>query len=51
VKTTACAFGGRGLDQLYVTTSRENVDGDPLAGSLFRAEVGVSGLLTREFAG
>jgi sugar lactone lactonase YvrE len=51
VKTTACAFGGNGLDQLYVTTSRENVDGDPLAGSLFRAEVGVSGLPTREFAG
>jgi sugar lactone lactonase YvrE len=51
VKTTACAFGDPALDQLYVTTSRENVDGDPLAGSLFRAEVGVSGLPTREFAG
>jgi sugar lactone lactonase YvrE len=51
VKVTACTFGGPGLDELYVTTSRENVDGDPLAGSLFRVDVGVKGLPTRDFAG
>jgi sugar lactone lactonase YvrE len=51
VKVTACTFGGPALDELYVTTSRENVEGDPLAGSLFRVEVGVKGVPTREFAG
>ena len=52
-KVTACTFGGPGLDQLFITTSREGMapDDDPLAGSLFRAEVGVSGLPVREFAG
>ena len=52
-KVTACTFGGPGLDQLFITTSREGMapDDDPLAGSLFRAAVGVSGLPVREFAG
>jgi sugar lactone lactonase YvrE len=52
-KVTACTFGGAGLDQLFITTSREGLDpgDDPLAGSLFRAEVGVPGQPVREFAG
>jgi len=53
-KVTACTFGGPDLDQLFITTSQENIDTgtDPLAGSLFRAyEVGVRGLPVREFAG
>ena len=52
-KVTACTFGGPGLDELFITTSREDVapDDDPIAGSLFRADVGVTGLPTREFAG
>jgi sugar lactone lactonase YvrE len=52
-QVTACTFGGSGLDQLFVTTSRENMapDEDPIAGSLFRADVGVAGLPVREFAG
>lgn len=52
-KATACAFGGPRLNELYITTSRENVDpaDEPLAGSLFRAEVGVAGQPVREFAG
>jgi sugar lactone lactonase YvrE len=52
-QVTACAFGGDRLDELYLTTSRENLppDADPLAGSLFRAEVGVRGLPVREFGG
>ena len=50
---TACAFGGPHLDELFVTTSREGLPpgDDPLAGSLFRAEVAIAGLPVREFAG
>lgn len=52
-KTTACTFGGDRLDRLFITTSQENIntDDDPLAGSLFVADVGVRGIPTREFAG
>jgi sugar lactone lactonase YvrE len=52
-KVTSCAFGGRRLDELFITTSREGLepDDDPLAGALFRAHVGVTGLPVREFAG
>jgi sugar lactone lactonase YvrE len=50
---TACTFGGPDLDQLFITTSRENLPpgADPLAGALFRADVGVRGLPVREFGG
>jgi sugar lactone lactonase YvrE len=52
-KVTACTFGGPNLDQLFITTSREGLEPgvDPLAGSLFRVVVGVTGLPVREFAG
>jgi sugar lactone lactonase YvrE len=52
-QVTACTFGGPGMDQLFITTSREGMgpDDDPVAGSLFRADVGVTGLPVREFAG
>ena len=52
-KVTACTFGGPDLDQLFITTSREGMapDDDPIAGSLFRADVGVTGRPVREFAG
>jgi sugar lactone lactonase YvrE len=52
-QVTACTFGGERLDELYMTTSRENLppDAEPLAGSLFRAVVGVRGQPVREFAG
>lgn len=52
-KVTACTFGGPALDELFITTSREGLEpgDDPLAGSLFRAVPGVSGLPVREFAG
>lgn len=52
-KVTACTFGGPRLDELYITTSREDLppDADPLAGSLFRASVGVVGRPVLEFAG
>jgi sugar lactone lactonase YvrE len=49
-KVTACTFAGLLLDQLFVTTSPEWVEpgGDPLAGSLVRAAVGVPGVPVRE---
>jgi sugar lactone lactonase YvrE len=52
-KVTACTFGGAGLDELFITTSREDLkpEDDPLAGALFRAVPGVRGLPVREFAG
>ena len=52
-KVTSCTFGGEDLDQLFITTSQEDVDTsqDPNAGSLFRAEVGVRGMPVLEFAG
>jgi sugar lactone lactonase YvrE len=52
-QVTACTFGGSALDQLFITTSREGMppDADPVAGSLFRADVGIAGLPVREFAG
>jgi sugar lactone lactonase YvrE len=49
---TACTFGGPDLDELYITTSRYEEGGrQPLAGALFRADVGVRGLEVRPFAG
>jgi sugar lactone lactonase YvrE len=52
-KVTACTFGGPKLDELFITTSREGLEpeDEPLAGSLFRAAVGIKGLPVREFAG
>jgi len=50
-QVTACTLGGPDLGQLFVTTSAEGRDGDPVAGSLFRVDVGVRGLPVREFAG
>ena len=53
---TCAAFGGPGLDVLYVTTSRFNrteaeLADQPLAGGLFALEVGVKGLPEARFAG
>lgn len=48
---TACTFGGPSLDRLYITTSRIGGDESPLAGALFRADVGVRGRPALPFAG
>lgn len=50
---TACTLGGPDLDELFITTSREDLapGEDPQAGALFRAVVGVPGRPAREFAG
>ncbi|CCD03373.1 regucalcin (fragment) (plasmid) [Azospirillum baldaniorum] len=42
---TSCAFGGPGLDQLFITTAAQDApDGEPLAGGLFACTPGVVGL-------
>lgn len=54
--TSACAFGGPNLDQLYITTARHNldqatIDQYPLSGSLFVAQVDARGVEAFEFGG
>ena len=53
---TSCAFGGLGLDRLYITTARNGMSEEalaeyPLAGGLFCADVGVTGMPAFGFAG
>lgn len=48
---TACTFGGDALDELYITTSQQNDDGNPAGGALFRCRPGVPGLPPLPFAG
>jgi len=53
---TRCAFGGEGLDELYVTTARvfisqEDLAKQPLAGDLFRVRTSIKGLPEPKFAG
>lgn len=55
-RVTSCAFGGPGLDELYVTTAWSRLDdsarrAQPVAGGLFRVEPGVKGVPTFAFAG
>jgi len=52
-QVTACTFGGANLDELYITTSRENLPADeqPEAGALFRYAPGVCGQPARTYAG
>lgn len=52
-KVTACAFGGPGLDRLFITTSCEYIDteAEPESGALFTCLPGVRGMAVRGFAG
>lgn len=50
---TACAFGGAGLDTLFITTMQERSDasGTPHAGDLFACQVKAVGKLPTRFRG
>jgi len=53
---TKCAFGGRRLDRLFVTTARKGLDdvalaAEPLAGGLFEVEVDYPGLPPQPYRG
>jgi sugar lactone lactonase YvrE len=53
---TSCAFGGSRLDTLYITTGAqrltpEELEKQPLAGSLFAVNAGVQGITEPAFAG
>ena len=55
-KPTSCAFGGGGLDQLYITSASVGLDTaalavQPQAGGLFMASPGVRGIAEISFAG
>ncbi|MDW5378341.1 SMP-30/gluconolactonase/LRE family protein [Halomonas sp. HP20-15] len=49
-RVTSCAFGGAGLDQLYITTAAVDRDDETAAGGLFRVVPGVRGLPAGRFA-
>lgn len=53
---TSCAFGGRDLNELYITTARiglsdSQAEAEPLAGSLFRVKLPYQGVPSSRFAG
>jgi sugar lactone lactonase YvrE len=55
-RITACAFGGKNLDTLFITSATENMSNEqlkkePLAGALFMAKPGFQGLKAFRFRG
>lgn len=55
-KVTSCVFGGKHLDELYITTASIGLDAaardqQPLAGMVFHTRPGVSGLPAVPYAG
>ncbi|WP_019547345.1 SMP-30/gluconolactonase/LRE family protein [Streptomyces sulphureus] len=52
-QVSACTFGGRELDTLYVTTSRTGLrtGAEPAAGAVFAVRPGITGLPTLPYAG
>ena len=55
-RPTSCAFGGAGLDTLFITSASRDLEGtelarQPLAGGLFAVDVGVHGIAELPFAG
>ena len=53
---TSCTFGGDQLETLYITTAAKGLTaaelaGQPLAGSIFAAAVGVQGIQGAVFLG
>ncbi len=55
-QVASCCFGGKNLDDLYITTARKRLDAEalaakPLSGALFVVKPGVRGLPTNKFDG
>ena len=55
-QVTSCCFGGKNLDELYITSATNGLDpqvlaAKPMSGGLFVAKVDVKGLPTNEFTG
>lgn len=53
---SSCVFGGRDMNELYITSARKGLDEDtlkryPLTGGVFRMETKVEGMPVFEFAG
>jgi len=53
---SSCTFGGRNMNELYITSARKELDEAtlkkyPLTGGLFRLETDVEGMPTFEFTG
>ncbi len=56
LRPTSCVFGGPDLDELYITSSRADLNTDvleryPLSGDLFRLKAGMTGREKFKFAG
>lgn len=55
IQITSCAFGGKDLDELYITSasilSKEELENQPNAGGLFRAKVPFKGVPSPKFKG
>ncbi|MGD6818898.1 SMP-30/gluconolactonase/LRE family protein [Metabacillus sp. 84] len=55
-QVTCCTFGGTDLDELYITTGRENLEDEelakqPLAGSIFKVKTNTKGRKTFRYKG
>lgn len=53
-KVSACAFGGPDLDELYITTARENMsalqlENEPIAGGVFCVKTAVKGVRSHAY--
>ncbi|RIK31411.1 MAG: SMP-30/gluconolaconase/LRE domain protein [Anaerolineae bacterium] len=56
LQTSSCAFGGKHLNELFITSARKGLDDAaleqyPLSGGVFRLETNIEGLPAFEFAG
>jgi len=50
-RITSCVFAGEALDRMFVTSSAEDRDDEPLAGALFEVDPGTTGIAPAKFRG